>query len=115
MKEFSVSYHAVLKKILNVPRYFSNNYVCGILSLFTFQQFINIKLTRFMLWIKNSKSYSFYKYKYYFLHNSIFMTHLELLWKSKYNVPDVLSNDIDALVSRIDFIQKENLLLRIFL
>ena len=59
-----------------------------------------------MLWIKNSKSDSFYRYKYYFLYNSIFMTNLELLWKSKYNVPDVLSNDIDALVSRIDFIQK---------
>ena len=35
LKEFSVSYHAVLKKILNVPRYFSNHYVCSILSLFT--------------------------------------------------------------------------------
>ena len=34
------------------------------------------------------------------------MTNLELLWKSKYNVPAVLGNDIDALVSRIDFIQK---------
>ena len=34
------------------------------------------------------------------------MTHLELLWPCKYNVPDVLTNDIDALVSRIDFIQK---------
>ena len=34
------------------------------------------------------------------------MTHLEFLWKSKYNVADVLRNDIDALVSRIDFIQK---------
>ena len=43
---------------------------------------------------------------YYFLYNSIFITHLELLWQSKYNLPDVLSNDIDALVSRIDFIQK---------
>ena len=106
LKEFSVSYHAVLKKILNVLKYFSNHYVCGILSLFTFEHFINIKLTRFMLWIKNSKSDSFYRYKYYFLYNSIFMTNLELLWKSKYNVPDVLSNDIDALVSRIDFIQK---------
>ena len=29
-----------------------------------------------------------------------------MLWKSKYNVHDVLSNNIDALVSRIDFIQK---------
>ena len=106
LKEFSVSYHAVLKKTLNVTRYFSNHYVCGILSLFAFEHFINIKLTRFMLWIKNSKSDSFYRYKYYFLYNSIFMTNLELLWKSKYNVPDVLSNDIDALVSRIDFIQK---------
>ena len=67
LKEFSVSYHAVLKKILNVPRYFSNHYVCGILSLFTFEHFINIKLTRFMLWIKNSKSDSFYRYKYYAL------------------------------------------------
>ena len=34
------------------------------------------------------------------------MTNLELLWQSKYNVSDVLSNNIDALASRIDFIQK---------
>ena len=34
------------------------------------------------------------------------MTRLELLWQSKYKVTDVLSNDIDALVSRIDFIRK---------
>ena len=34
------------------------------------------------------------------------MINLELLWKIKYNVPDVLSNDIDALVYRIDFIRK---------
>ena len=66
LKEFCVSYHAVLKKILNGPRYFSNHYICGILSLFTFEHFINIKLTRFMLWIKNNKSDSFYRYKYYF-------------------------------------------------
>ena len=64
------------KNILNVPRYFSNNYVCDILSVFTFEHFINIELIRFML------------------------------WQSKYNVPDVLTNDIDALVSGIDFIQK---------
>ena len=56
---------------------------------------------------KNSNSDSFFRYKYYFLYNSIFMTHLELLWQSKYNVPDVSSNVIDALVSRIDFIQKK--------
>ena len=41
-----------------------------------------------------------------FSYNLIFMTLIELLWQSKYNVPDVLTNDIDALVSGIDFIQK---------
>ena len=61
LKEFSVSYHAVLKKILNVPWYFSNHYVCNTLSHFTFEHFINIKLARFMLWIKNSKSDSFFR------------------------------------------------------
>ena len=98
-------YECSFEKKLNVPRYFSNHYVCDILSLFTYEHFINIKLTRFMLWIKYSKSDSFFRYKYYFLYDSIFMTHLALLWQSKYNVPDVLSNDIDALVSRIDLIQ----------
>ena len=43
------------------------------------------------------------------------MTHLELLWQSKYNAPIVLSNDMDALVSRIGFIKKGNLLLCVFL
>ena len=55
-----------------------------------------------------------HQYTIYILYNSIFMTHLKLLWRSKYNVPDILSNDIDALVSRINVIQKNGIFFYVY-
>ena len=39
-RKISVSYHASLKKILKVPRFYSNHFVCSILNAFTFENYL---------------------------------------------------------------------------
>ena len=47
LNQFSVGFHKAIKKIFNVPYYFSNHDVCEAAGLFTFQHFINFNQTTF--------------------------------------------------------------------
>ena len=104
-KEFSVSYHAALKKILGVPKFYSNHFVCSIFNTITFTHMINFKMVRFLYNLKNTSSPCFYIFRYYFLHNSFYYRFITDQWKNDYNVENILANDIDALYSRILYVQ----------
>ena len=43
---------------------------------------------------------------YYFKHNSIFKSNIDSLFKDVYDINDVLKNDMDAIIARIYFIQR---------
>ena len=43
--KMAVSYHCALKKILGVPKFYSNHLTCSVLGAFTFNHFVNIKIT----------------------------------------------------------------------
>ena len=46
-----VLYHYSLKKkILGVPKYFSNYFICDVFNAFTFEHFINFKCINFLFW-----------------------------------------------------------------
>ena len=51
LNNFAVFYHSALKKILGVPRYFSNHFVCSELNVHTFDHFFNFKLLKFLFWL----------------------------------------------------------------
>ena len=72
LRDFSVSYHAVLKRILHVPRFFSNHYVCSRLCTLTFNHFLNFKLARFIHFLKNTDRVCFFTHRFYFLENSFY-------------------------------------------
>ena len=106
LKEFSIAYHAILKKILKIPKYFSNHYTCLKLNTLCFDHLMNFKCARFLHWLKNSRSPCFYRHKLYFLNFSFFRYYVDNVWRNKYDVENVLENDLDALLSRIIFVQK---------
>ena len=62
----AVSYHYVFKKILGVPKYFSNYFICDIFSILTYEHFINFKCIRFLFWLDNCNSSCFSAFQYYF-------------------------------------------------
>ena len=71
-RKISVSYHASLKKILKVPRFYSNHFVSSILNVFTFENLLNFRQLRFLFWLRKCQSPCFYLHKTYFLYNSTF-------------------------------------------
>ena len=106
LKELSVCYHAVLKKILKIPKYSSNHFTCLTLNTLCFDHLLNFRQARFLHWLKNTKSPCFYRHRFYFLENSFYKEHVCKLWRSKYDVENVLQNDVDALLSRILYVQR---------
>ena len=105
LKEFGVSYHAALKKILSVPKFFSNHFVCMQLNTVTFNHLINFRMARFLHSLKNSSSSCLFKHKFYFTENSFLKSFVFSTWQNIYDVDNILENDLDALMSRILYVQ----------
>lgn len=105
-KQLSIYYHAALKKILGIPRYFSNHYACEILNMMTFEHFVNFKILKFYFLLNKCNSPCFTQLKIYFMRMSNFREEVEEMAYLKYNLRDILGNDFDAIVSRIYFVQR---------
>ena len=45
-------------------------------------------------------------FSYYFKNNSVFKSNIDRLFQDVYDIHDVLRNDMDAVISRIYFIQR---------
>ena len=54
--KLAVSYHCALKKILGLPKFYSNHVACSVLDAYTFKHFINMKILRYAFWLKNCQS-----------------------------------------------------------
>ena len=104
-KQLSISYHIALKKLLYIPKYFSNHYVCDALNLLTFDHFMNLKLLKFYFWLYNCESPCFCHHKCYFLKFSNIKKSIDKIGYKEYNVANIFDNDIDAIVSRMFYIQ----------
>ena len=103
--KLAVSYHSALKKILCLPKFYSNHVACSALDAYTFKHFINMKILRFAFWLKNCQSLCFYSLKHYFFCSSSFIDSFNQTWQEVYEVGDVLNNDVQAILARIKFVQ----------
>ena len=89
-KKMSVSYHCALKKILGVPKFYSDHLVCSVLSALTFKHLINFRITRLAFWLKKCNSVCFYSFKYNFINHSPFIEYFDQFWFDTYCVYDRL-------------------------
>ena len=103
--QVSVSYHAALKKMLQVPRFYNNHFVCFILNALTFENLVNFRTVRFYMWMESCSSPCFRMHKSYFLKYSYFKRSIDFVGATKCGVSEILGNDIDSLLSRITFVQ----------
>ena len=105
LSQLAVSYHFAMKKLLGLPKRFSNHYACSALGSLTFENFINMKLIRFFNWLAHCKSPCFVRYKLYFMKDSMFSGNVHRILFDRYQVTDFFANDFDAIISRIKFVQ----------
>lgn len=105
LRRLAVSYHYGLKRLLGFPKHFSNHYTCNVLNMFTFGHLRNYRMMKFYAWMKDTKIVCMMRHRYTMIHHSDFAKRINRVFSNVYEVSDVLSNDIDALVSRIGFVQ----------
>ena len=104
-KQFGVSYHNNPKKILRVPKFYSNHFTCSALNVLTFENFLNYKCLEYLFSLKSCKSECFNLHKFYFSNHSKYILDFTELWTNKYGVDNLLDNDLCALISSIVYVQ----------
>ena len=108
-RQFGVSYHYAIKKLLGLPKFFSNHYACTALGVLKFKHLVNLDIFRFFRWIVNCESPCISKHKLYLVQYSYLRRAIDKICFDEYNIVDFLDNDFDAVVSRIFYIQnREN-------
>ena len=105
LRTISIAYHAAFKKLLGLPKRFSNHVACKILNCLTFEHYLNFRTTKFLFQLYKSTSPCFALHKRYFTQHSFLMHYLGNVFLDKYDVSGILDNDLDALESRLFYIQ----------
>ena len=105
LKQFGVGYHKAIKKLLNLSYHESNHYACQEASLLTFENLINKNIITSTYRI-STKPCSFIGKAMDFLCTSSFLLkEVKNILTEKYDIDDIFDNDIDAIVSRVLFVQ----------
>ena len=102
---FSVNYHLCIKNFMNTSIIHSNHDICEEAGLLTFKHLTKLKLITFVFNLFESRSVCFAPFKFYFLFYSHFINNVNNEIARLYNISNILDNDKDAILSRINFVQ----------
>ena len=105
LKQVAVSYHYALKRILGLSKRDSNHYVCYLLDQLTFEHLRNLRMLKYYRWLRNCSSPCIVPNRHYFINNSLLKRQIDSIFLEKYEMYDAYDNDIDAVISRMKYIQ----------
>ena len=103
--DLEIYYHKAIKRMLNLPKTESNHYACEQAGLPILKHFINKKIVTFLFSVVNSKSPCLASLKYYYRHSSFLKNVVCKKFTDDYNIHNLMENDLDALKSRIHFVE----------
>ena len=105
LKQFGIGYHKVIKKLLGVSYHESNHFACQESRMFTFENLINKeKFTATFRYFAKPCSF-IAKLIDYLSISSYLLREVQDILHYKYDVDSLLDNDVDAIVSRVIFVQ----------
>jgi hypothetical protein len=104
-KRASINYHKAIKMILKLSFRSSNHDACDVANSLTFKHLINTKTISFAFQLVHSGSPCLYPHMSYLKHNSLFISEIKCNAFKSYNIEDLFNNDLDAIKSRISFVQ----------
>ena len=105
LKPLAVSYHYALKRIIGLSKRDSNHYACYLLDELTFEHMCNYRMLKFFHWLSGSQSACIVANKHYFMNNSRIKHRIDKIFYDKYNIENVMCNDIDAVEARMKYVQ----------
>ena len=103
---FAVAYHKALKRLAGLAPWDSNHRACEILNFPIFIHNVNNRLISYLFSLVHSKSPCLVTLRYYLRYSSFFMSNVSNIFRNQYGVINILQNDLAALKSRIDFVQR---------
>ena len=105
LHKLSISYHHALKRLLGFPKYFSNHYTCNFLEMLVFKHFRNYRAAKFIKWLEVSDSPCIIWHKVFLTKFSAYGGYLRDVFRRNYDIIDVPDNDLDAIYSRLKYVQ----------
>ena len=104
-KAMSISYHAALNRMLDLPKRFSNHFACNFLGILTFEHFLSNMYFRYLSSLFNCNSPCFNPFKLYFIRHSSYAQYIYDRFLTKYDISDLLRQDKDAVLASLFFVQ----------
>ena len=101
MKQFAVGYHKAIKKMLGLSYRESNHYACQEAGVYTFENLINNIKIKFLFRLHVRPCRFVEKIWSYLFLSSEFVRVVNDMAYNKYEINNLLENDIDAVNSRI--------------
>ena len=105
LKQFAVGYHKAIKKLLGLSSHESNHFACQEARMLTFNHMVNKSKITTAIRLFNSPCDFFSKILPFLSVSSYIRLKIDELCFKQYDVERVFENDIDAMISRIIFVQ----------
>lgn len=105
MKQFGIGYHKAIKKIYGVSTRDSNHIICERANLMTFNHYMNFIRIRTAYKLITEPCSFIYKNIAYMKHSSNVIRNVLKTLKIAYDVDMLFENDLDAIHSRVKFVQ----------
>ena len=105
LKKFAVGFHKAIKKSCSLPMRHSNHDVCDSLNMLTFDHYINWLMIRLAFRAMKFDNALLLNLKSFFLEKSVFIDNVRKIGRD-YDIGDIFQNDIDAIKSRLFYVQR---------
>ena len=105
LKQFAIGYHKAIKKLIGVSYHESNHYACEQAELLTFEHYLNSLRIKFLFRLHFSPCLFIEKIMKYILVSSVLVSDVVKISSDKYQINDLFENDVQAVVSRVAFVQ----------
>ena len=102
----SVAYHKAVKRVAGMNIWDGNHVACELVGVNLFKHLLAKRLLKHYFAIFKSTCTVINHLRYYFLFDSEIKSNIDNLFRSNYEIQDLLDNDIDAILSRIDYIER---------
>ena len=101
----AVAYHKAIKKLYNLSPYDSNHYACDIGGFEIFKHLQSKRMLKYCYSLFKSQGSCMKRMRYYINFLSNVKSNIRRIFQNEYDITDVFRNDIDAVLSRIKFVQ----------
>ena len=106
IRKISVGYHKAVKRLANMAQWQSNHEACEKLEVNIFKHLLHKRILSHYYSLIYSKSGIISSFRYFFQYQSFTKSVLTDSFSKIYGVANFENNDVQALNSRVDFIQR---------